>query len=195
MLREIVLAKERITIGRGPHNDIMIDDRAISVEHAVIVTVDGDSFLEDLNSTNGTQINGQPVRKHFLQDGDVLALAGYRMTYSANLPSGTEVPQSKVVNSNRSYLKNDRAGAKIKIISGPNVGKEVALRKAMTTFGCPGVKTVAITRQFQSYYLTYVEGAGTLTMNGTPMQNEMIPMVDGDIIELCGIRMQFLGEL
>jgi pSer/pThr/pTyr-binding forkhead associated (FHA) protein len=195
MLREITLVKGCITIGRAPQNDIVIDDRAISARHVIIVTVDGDSFLEDLNSTNGTLINGQPVKKHFFQDGDVVELAGYQMRYLANLPSGAEVPQSVVISSSHVYLRDGGASAKIKIISGPNVGKEVALGKAMTTFGCPGVKTVAIVKQFQSYYLTCIEGTGALTMNGKLMQNEEIPMINGDIIELCGVRMQFLGDL
>src|ERR1035437_2209961 len=95
-MREVPLAKERITIGRRPHNDIVIDDLAISAEHAVIVTVCNDSFLEDLNSTNGTQINGQPVKKHFLQDSDVIELAQYRLRYVADDPRKTrDAGQSK----------------------------------------------------------------------------------------------------
>ena len=74
VLKEIPLVRERTTIGRKPHNDIQIDNLAISGEHAVIVTVINDSFLEDLDSTNGTLVNGQPVKKHFLQDGDVIEL-------------------------------------------------------------------------------------------------------------------------
>lgn len=81
VLREITLDKERITMGRKPHNDIQIDNLAISGEHAVIITLLNDSFLEDLNSTNGTYVNGQPVKKHFLQNGDVVELGKYRLKY------------------------------------------------------------------------------------------------------------------
>jgi len=81
VLKEIPLVRERTTIGRKPHNDIQIDNLAISGEHAVIVTVINDSFLEDLDSTNGTLVNGQPVKKHFLQDGDVVELGKYRLKY------------------------------------------------------------------------------------------------------------------
>lgn len=73
-LQEIVLAKERISIGRGPQNEIVLSDPAISNEHAVIAISQGDALLEDLESTNGTKVNGQPVKKHFLQDGDVIQL-------------------------------------------------------------------------------------------------------------------------
>lgn len=81
ILKEIVLNRERMTIGRKPHNDIQIDNLAISGEHAVIITVNGDSFLEDLNSTNGTFVNGQAIRKHFLQSGEVITLGKYSLKY------------------------------------------------------------------------------------------------------------------
>jgi pSer/pThr/pTyr-binding forkhead associated (FHA) protein len=86
VLKEITLAKERMTIGRKPHNDIQIDNLAISGEHAVLVTILNDSFLEDLNSTNGTYVNGQSVKKHFLQNGDVIELGKYRLKYVNEVP-------------------------------------------------------------------------------------------------------------
>jgi predicted component of type VI protein secretion system len=81
VLKEIPLRKERMSIGRKAHNDIQIDNMAISGEHAAVVTILNDSFLEDLNSTNGTLVNGQPVKKHFLKDGDVIELGKYKMKY------------------------------------------------------------------------------------------------------------------
>ncbi len=86
VLKEIPLNKERMTIGRKPHNDIQIDNLAISGEHAVIVTILNDSFLEDLNSTNGTYVNGQSVKKHFLQNSDVIELGKYRLKYVNEVP-------------------------------------------------------------------------------------------------------------
>ena len=59
---EFELDKERITIGRRPSNQIHIDNLAVSGEHAVIVTIGNDSFLEDLNSTNGTMVNGKAIK-------------------------------------------------------------------------------------------------------------------------------------
>jgi pSer/pThr/pTyr-binding forkhead associated (FHA) protein len=81
VLKEITLTKERTTIGRKPHNDIQIDNLAVSGEHAVIVTILNDSFLEDLGSTNGTLVNGQPIKKHFLQSNDVVELGKYKLKY------------------------------------------------------------------------------------------------------------------
>jgi pSer/pThr/pTyr-binding forkhead associated (FHA) protein len=81
VLKEIPLAKERTTIGRKPHNDIQIDNLAVSGEHAVIVTILNDSFLEDLGSTNGTVVNGNPIKKHFLQNNDVIELGKYKLKF------------------------------------------------------------------------------------------------------------------
>src|SRR5437879_3284201 len=81
VLKEIALTKERTTIGRKPHNDIQIDNLAVSGEHAVIVTILQDSFLEDLGSTNGTVVNGQPIKKHFLQNSDIIELGKYKLKY------------------------------------------------------------------------------------------------------------------
>jgi hypothetical protein len=81
VLKEYALTKERTTIGRKPHNDVQIDNLAVSGEHAAIVTILNDSFLEDLGSTNGTLVNGQSVRKHFLQNGDVVEIGKYRLKY------------------------------------------------------------------------------------------------------------------
>src|SRR3974390_432922 len=88
VLKEINLTKERTTIGRKPHNDIQIDNLAVSGEHAVIVTILQDSFLEDLGSTNGTVVNGQSVKKHFLQNNDVIELGKYKLKYVNETPAG-----------------------------------------------------------------------------------------------------------
>ena len=88
VLKEIALTKERTTIGRKPHNDIQIDNLAVSGEHAVIVTILQDSFLEDLGSTNGTVVNGQPIKKHFLQNNDIVELGKYKLKYVNETPAG-----------------------------------------------------------------------------------------------------------
>lgn len=89
VLKEIPLTKERMSIGRKSHNDIQIDNLAISGEHAVIVTILNDSFLEDLGSTNGTMVNGAPIKRHFLQNGDNIELGKYRLKYVNEVPQQT----------------------------------------------------------------------------------------------------------
>ena len=87
VIKEFTLTKERSTIGRKPHNDVQIDNLAVSGEHAIIMTILNDSFLEDLGSTNGTLVNGQPVKKHFLQNNDVVEIGKYKLKYVNEAPA------------------------------------------------------------------------------------------------------------
>lgn len=89
VIREYPLTKERTTIGRKPHNDIVIDNLAVSSEHAAVITILNDSFFEDLNSTNGSQVNGTPTQKHFLQNSDVIEIGKYKLKYLNDQPTQT----------------------------------------------------------------------------------------------------------
>lgn len=89
VLKEYPLNKERTTIGRKPHNDIVIDNLAVSSEHAAIVTILNDSFLEDLDSTNGLSVNGTPTKKHFLQNNDLIEIGKYKLKYLNDQPTQT----------------------------------------------------------------------------------------------------------
>src|SRR5574340_1047906 len=81
LINEIEIDKERITIGRKSRNDIPIDNLAVSGEHAAVITQDGQSFVEDLGSTNGTQVNNVAVQKHSLHHGDEIEIGKYRLKY------------------------------------------------------------------------------------------------------------------
>ena len=87
MIREVPLDKERILIGRKPSNEIQIENLAVSGEHACIVTILNDSFLEDLGSTNGTLVNGNPIKKHILQNNDVIEIGKYKLKDVAEAPA------------------------------------------------------------------------------------------------------------
>ena len=81
VLKEYQLSKERTLIGRKPHNDIQIDNLAVSGEHAAIITILNDSFIEDLGSTNGTMVNGQRVSAVALNPGDMIQLGTTTLTF------------------------------------------------------------------------------------------------------------------
>ena len=87
VLKEYQLTKDRTLIGRKPHNDIPIDNLAVSGEHAAIITILNDSFIEDLGSTNGTMVNGKPVKKHFLQNNDVVEIGKHKLKYFNDAPT------------------------------------------------------------------------------------------------------------
>ena len=89
LIQEYLLSKERMTIGRKAHNDIVIDNLAVSSEHAAVITILHDSFLEDLNSTNGLTVNGVSAQKHFLQNNDVIEIGKYQLRYMNDQVSQT----------------------------------------------------------------------------------------------------------
>jgi pSer/pThr/pTyr-binding forkhead associated (FHA) protein len=81
VLAEYNMNKERYTIGRLPDNDVRIDSPAISGHHSLIINILNDSFLEDLNSTNGTYVNGKLIKKHALQHSDVITVGHHQLRF------------------------------------------------------------------------------------------------------------------
>lgn len=192
VLREVPLTRERTTIGRKPHNDIQIDNLAISGEHAVIVRQQQDACIEDLGSTNGTQVNGQPVKRYLLQHGDVINLGKYRLVYfgtagaaeAQHSPAAAPVPAQDV-------LPSSAVPAALQILSGANAGKELALGKNLCTLGKPGVQVAAIARRPQGYFITHIEGENFPAINGRTLDAQAHQLHDHDIIELAGVKMEF----
>jgi len=130
VLKEIPLTKERTTIGRKPHNDIQIDNLAVSGEHAVIVTILNDSFLEDLGSTNGTVVNGNPIKKHFLQNNDVIELGKYKLKFigdAAPAAAGEKADFEKTMVLRPSQMKAAAAAAAEQAKAAPGGGAAAAV--------------------------------------------------------------------
>ena len=176
VLKEIPLNKERLTIGRRPLNDIQIDNLAISGEHATIVTILNDSFLEDLNSTNGTLVNGQPVQKHVLKNNDVIELGKYKLKFMAEEPVSftdnapvfraagvpTYPEPERTFADTQIMIQRPQAApaptppkATIRLLNGPNAGKVLELAKNLTTLGKPGVQVAVISRRPEGLYVTH----------------------------------------
>ncbi len=90
VLAEYNMSKERYTIGRLPDNDVRIDNPAVSGHHSLIINILNDSFLEDLNSTNGTYVNGKLIKKHALQHGDVITIGHHQLRFSDQATNDSE---------------------------------------------------------------------------------------------------------
>src|SRR5262245_2457777 len=139
VIREYPLSKERTTLGRKPHNDIVIDNLAISGEHAMIMTILNDSFLEDLGSTNGTLVNGQPIKKHFLQNNDVVELGKYKLKYvaeaTATHASPAEFEKTMVLRAPAGGAKPESAKAEVAESTTKSFGDTVVNPETMQTHG------------------------------------------------------------
>ncbi|MBI3935338.1 MAG: FHA domain-containing protein [Betaproteobacteria bacterium] len=138
MIKEIPLDKERITIGRKAHNDVQIENLAVSGEHACIVTILNDSFLEDLGSTNGTLVNGTPIKKHILQNNDVIEIGKYKMKYVTEAAAG----QATVAEFEKTMVLRAPGGAKAGA-PGAKFGDTAAFQAGPGAVAAPAVPAAA----------------------------------------------------
>jgi len=200
VIKEFQITKERTTLGRRPYNDIVIDNLAVSGEHAVLTAAQNDVFIEDLNSTNGTYINGKAVKKQLLQNNDVVEIGKYRIKFLADEAEDYEKTMilrpgafGRVPGSVGTAPTAAPAGpASIKVLNGGAAGREVLLTKVVTTVGKPGVQVASVTKRPGGYVLSHVEGARRPNVNGQPVGEEAVALKDGDIIDLAGTQMQFV---
>jgi pSer/pThr/pTyr-binding forkhead associated (FHA) protein len=187
VIKEVQLTKDKTTLGRRPYNDIVIDNLAISGEHAVLQLSGSEVYLEDLNSTNGTYVNGKAAKKQLLRNGDTVEVGKYKIKFIGDAVD--DAPKSIPAG-----LNDDAANvlqAAIKVLSGAAAGRQVPLTKPVTTIGKPGIAVAAITRQ-QRGFVIHVEGGGNPALNGRPFGAEPVPLKNGDLIELAGTQMQFV---
>ncbi len=184
--QEITISKSRLTVGRRPSNDIVIDHLTVSGQHAAIDTSSSGSFVLDLGSTNGTMVNAQPVKKHLLQHDDVIDIGKYKLRFQVEeLGKQTFVPEPGQIQA----AAIEKPRAKIKVMSGPNAGKELALVKAVTTIGSPGTQVIAITQQGKDYVIAQVEGNAAATVNTQSIKDKPHTLKHADMIELAGTKM------
>ena len=196
VIKEVQLTKDRTTLGRRPYNDIVIDNLAVSGEHAVMQMSGMDVFLEDLNSTNGTYVNGKAIKKQQLQNGDAVEIGKYKIKFVHEVASET-YEKTTVINAGSVVEAGDSHGAPlgnaaIKVMSGTAAGREVPLVKVVTTIGKPGVAVAAITRRPHGYVVALVEGTQKPTINGSPIGTDAVNLHHGDLLELAGTQMQFV---
>jgi len=208
VIKEVQLTKDKTTLGRRPYNDIVIDNLAVSGEHAVLQMTGSEVFLEDLNSTNGTYLNGKAIKKQQLQNGDSIEIGKYKIKFVGDgeadsfdktmvvkaRPSAPPPPSPRAAApaSGGDSLGLGAFHASIKVLSGAASGREVPLTKVVTTIGKPGVAVAAITRRQHGFVVHHVEGAGNPMLNGTPIKADPVALKNGDLIELAGTQMQFV---
>ncbi len=202
VIKEVQLTKDRTTLGRRPYNDIVIDNLAVSGEHAVLQMMGSEVYLEDLNSTNGTYVNGKAVKKQLLQSNDTVEIGKYKIKYLNDAASasfektmivkpGASVPTDGLAPTAAAEL-GAAAGAAIKVLSGAAAGREVPLVKVVTTIGKPGVAVAAITKRPHGFVVAHVEGGNRPTLNGSAIGAEPMTLKNGDLLELAGTQMQFV---
>jgi pSer/pThr/pTyr-binding forkhead associated (FHA) protein len=222
VIKEVQLTKDRTTLGRRPYNDIVIDNLAVSGEHAVLQMTGAEVYLEDLNSTNGTYVNGKAVKKQLLQNNDTIEIGKYKIKFvgeaagptfertmilkpgvlpppvakppAAAQPAAGAPAGAAAAAAPAAAAPADLAhiSASIKVLSGAAAGREVALVKVVTTIGKPGVAVAAITKRPHGFVVAHVEGTNKPTLNGSAIGAEPVTLKNGDLLELAGTQMQFV---
>ena len=204
VIKEVELTKERTTLGRRPYNDIVIDNLAVSGEHAVIHMADDGVEIEDVGSTNGTYVNAKAVTRQELRNGDIIEVGKYKIRFLQEaegenfektmlfkpgmVPPSMGLPRAAAAATPQAAVP---LSAVIRVMSGAAAGREVALLKVVTTIGKPGVAVASITKRHQGHVLAHVEGPDRPLLNGTPMGEAPVPLKHGDRITLAGTEMQF----
>jgi hypothetical protein len=217
VIKEVQITKDKTTLGRRPYNDIVIDNLAVSGEHAVLQMAGADVFIEDLNSTNGTYINGKAIKKQLLAHNDTVEIGKYKIKYLIDesgeyektmiMRPGSATPPPHASHPTQSGHPGQAmpygsltgmppaatvAPASIKVLNGAAAGREVTLTKVVTTVGKPGVQVASITKRPNGYAFSHVEGASRPSINGVPLVGDSVPLRNGDVIELAGTQMQFI---
>ena len=153
VLAEYNMTKERYTVGRLPDNDVRIDNPAVSGHHSLIINILNDSFLEDLNSTNGTYVNGKLIKKHALQHGDVITIGHHQLRFAdqqINEPEQDEFEKTMVIPTGqqnaaqlaRAEAAADRAAAAVKVERHePDAGVRLDPEEAAALDDAPRPKT------------------------------------------------------
>lgn len=210
VIKEVQLTKDRTSLGRRPYNDIVIDNLAVSGEHAVLQLTGSEVYLEDLNSTNGTYVNGKAVKKQLLQNNDTIEIGKYKIKFIHEAPGATfektmimkpgmvppvpkaAAPAPGAAPAPAAAADAAHVNASIKVLSGAAAGREVPLVKVVTTIGKPGVAVAAITKRANGFVVAHVEGSNKPTLNGAAIGQEPVTLKNGDMLELAGTQMQFV---
>jgi hypothetical protein len=207
---EYTLDREIMTIGRKDDNDIRIDNLAVSGHHAKLLTIFGDSFLEDLNSTNGTFVNGRSIDKHALKNGDVITIGKHELRYinynnKPAAPSGGEIEKTVFIGAKSSRnngsggapkasLEDRLKSAKLQLLNGKSAGKELFLEKESVKLGKPGLQVVLINRRPDGHFIVALEQAEEsrpLRINGAEIGSRSIKLQNHDIIEINQLKIEY----
>lgn len=199
-VNEFPLSHQKVTIGRGNETDLQLDDPAISRIHCQLIKVFNNYFLEDLKSTNGTQLNSSVVTKHILKHEDNIQLGDYTLRYinSEAIPDIAEeeeddldktvilkTPVRPVTPAPAVVRKISPKTAVVRFFKGPKQGKSDKIDRSLYTIGRPGGQVAAIARRPQGFYLLHIGGDDYPKINNKIVDsNRGVQLQEGDVVEV-----------
>lgn len=180
VLRSFPVVKQNLTIGRRPYNDVALDDLTVSGEHAVILSDAGQRVIKDLNSRNGTLVNGRPVQSHRLEHADLIEVGIYRLRY---LVEHREIPSPPAPTA--------EAVAWLEWLTGPQRGSGQPVDRPIVPISGAGNQVAVVSRRRNGFFVTHLEGLAFPLVNGDSIGLGSHPLGDGDLIELSGTMLRF----
>ncbi|GAA4412911.1 FHA domain-containing protein [Quisquiliibacterium transsilvanicum] len=180
VLRSFPVVKTHITIGRRPYNDIALDDLTVSGEHAVILSDSAGRIVKDLNSRNGTLVNGRAMQSHRLQHADLIEVGIYRLRY---LVEHREPPAAAP--------DDAQAQASLEWLTGPQRGSAQPVDRPIVPIAGAGNQVAVVSRRRNGFFVTHLEGLAFPLVNGESIGLGSHPLSDGDLIELSGTMLRF----
>ncbi len=179
VVRQLQLPQGDLSIGRRASHALVLEDAAVSADHASIFTVGQDSFLKDLDSTNGTYINKRRTRKHHLKPGDEITIGKYTLVYQdQDMVPATPQPAGF-------------GDAALFVLTGFNDGKRIELTSTVTHLGMAGQSAAFLSRTGDRYTLMAGSDGTHVSHNGKPVTPGGHLLTSGDIIEVGETRLQF----
>lgn len=195
VIKEHDLSKDKVTVGRKPSNDIVLDDPTVSGVHAAFLHMQH-TYIEDMNSTNGVKLNGKPVNKRQLNHGDLVEIGQHEFKFIDDAVQDFEstvviAPPVKESTETKKPIK-----ASVVITAGAKAGESIALNKPYTKLGSAN-QVAIIARRGERYYLMPMSGGAqgdSPKHNGKQIGAESMLLSNGDIIEVASTQLKFTVE-
>lgn len=216
IVHQCFLDEERVSIGREASNHVVVDDPAVSREHAAIFQVGNDHVLSDLHSEHGTFVNGTRIDRHILQHGDIVELGSFNLRYmNPRASAESDMDRTMLITGLREStgfhddastpaadLQVPAARAartrfpkgRVKVQGGARKGSIIELDRVVATFGKPGELLAVITRRPHGYFITHVEGRRHPRVNRQTIGSEPQMLHNGDVIEIADERLTFIVD-
>ena len=214
VIENCFLNEAGFTIGSRTDSDLCLAIMGVSRSHARITSVGNDDILEDLDSTNGTLVNGRPIARHILQNNDVIEIANVHIRYRNHKAiDGPSFDRTMIIQASaleggmpsqpvgayalatakkeRRFKQGARLGL-IREVKDTHPGQEIELSQVLHTFGPPGKQVVAINSRPHGYFITHVEGKKPARVNGKSIGKEPRPLMPNDVIEVGDETLLFL---
>jgi pSer/pThr/pTyr-binding forkhead associated (FHA) protein len=190
-IKHVFLQKDRTTLGRAQDNDIIFENMVVSGHHCAFDLKGlADVYIEDLQSTNGTYINGKMVKRQRLHDGDVISIGNFRIVYRDASERPSTFGETSAMKLGPDGVPR-QMHAIFQVLNGSSAGLEVPVVKAVTTFGKPGSCVVSVSHRREGFFVAHLDGDDAPKLNGDRLTASPVMLSSHDVVEISGTRMLF----